>query len=116
VHEGTEYWLWLWKAVNFFSVKEVIAEWENNLNASQHPNNKDLNLKAIGPVRNVMFDPRWIPIGSNNGIPICLDLNPENSGATGQLILVDWEDGTVQLIASSFIEFLENGLEKMKHQ
>jgi cell wall assembly regulator SMI1 len=114
IHEGTEYWVWLWDAVSLGDLNYVFTSWRDNIKESSHPSQRNTKLIPHGQVRDCMFDALWIPVAANNGIPICLDLNPAPGGKLGQVIYVDWEDGTVKVIASSFLEFLENGLKKMQ--
>ncbi|MEH0156947.1 SMI1/KNR4 family protein [Limibacter armeniacum] len=69
-------------------------------------------------IKNAWWNPLWIPFThDDNGNHICLDLDPDDSGAVGQVIMT-WHDATERvLVASSFSEFiaeyvegLENGL------
>ncbi len=113
-HEGTVYWVWLWDAVDLPCISEVIEAWKTHIDLASHPNGRGAELRSQGPVQRCMFDPLWVPFASDNGIPICFDLNPLPGGIVGQVIYVDWEDGTVRVIANSFVDFLENGLKKMR--
>jgi cell wall assembly regulator SMI1 len=114
IHEGVKYWVWLWDAVSIPEITQVLDFWKSNIEASSHSNNQGVQLISQGAVRRSMFDKLWIPVANDNGIPICLDLNPLPGGIVGQVICVDWEDGVVRVIANGFIEFLEGGLEKMR--
>ncbi len=114
-YEGTVFWVWLWDAVTIPSISEVIHDWKLNLKEANHPNSRNAELLPYGPVRRCIFDSLWIPVANDNGIPICLDLNPLPEGSMGQMIYVDWEDGTVRVIAKSFTEFLKIGLGKMRN-
>ena len=116
VHEGTAEHVWLWNAVSLSKIGVVVDDWTVFLEMSSpsHRRNQGAKLKSQGPVRTSLFDQCWIPIASDNGIPICLDLNPLPGGIAGQVIYVDWEDGTVRVIANGFAEFLADGLKKMR--
>lgn len=114
IHEGTASNVWLWDAVSLSGISTVIEDRKAIAELVSHPNNSGAELVPHGPVRRCMFDALWIPFANDNGIPICLDLNPLPGGVVGQIIYVDWEDGTVRVIANSFIDFLEDGLAKMR--
>lgn len=114
IHSGALYWVWLWGAVSLLPPNKVVRAWRENLELAAQPHNKGATLKPVGPVIGVLFDPRWIPFAEDNGIPICLDLAPAQGGLLGQVICVDWEDGTVRVVASSYSTFLERGVSEMK--
>jgi cell wall assembly regulator SMI1 len=61
-----------------------------------------------GPVKPLIGSPRWIPITNMNGDVVrFLDFDPASGGAPGQVIEVDPEGCMHQVVASSFLEFLE---------
>jgi len=115
-HLANQVYVWLWDAISLSDINTVIQDWHSYLDMASSPKNKGGFLNTNGPVQNVLFDPKWIPVANDNGIPICLDMNPLPSGVKGQIVYVDWEDGAVTVIANSFIDFLEQGLCKMKNE
>lgn len=114
IHEGTGSSVWLWDAIAISDLEVMLEDHAAYMREASYPNMQGLSLDAIGPVANKLFNPFWIPVASDNGIPICLDFAPTPGGLVGQIIYVDWEDGTVKVIAKNFIEFLEAGLSKME--
>lgn len=114
VHEAGVYWLWFWDAVALNDLSYVLESYRENV-AAIGPRSADsaAGIRAEGFVNASVFDRKWVPIANDNGIPICLDLNPPSGGNYGQVIYVDWEDGTVRVIADGFLSFLKNGLQKM---
>lgn len=113
IHEGVKQPVWLWDAVSLLELRLVLDDHERLFAEAIHPSMKGVHLTTVGLVRGVLFDRSWIPIASDNGIPICLDMNPPLGGSVGQVIYVDWEDGTVRVIAKNFLEFIESGLRRM---
>ena len=113
IHEGTAPYVWLWDAVSISDIATVIDDWKTHIRMASSSRNIGFRLNSNGPILNVLFDKKWIPVASDNGIPICLDMNPLLEGNKGQIIYVDWEEGTVKVISNNFIDFLENGLCKM---
>lgn len=114
MHEGTAPFVWLWDAVSIAPLNVCLKDRATFLEEATHPSMQNVKLKAIGPVAEKLFDTLWLPVASDNGVPICLDLHPNPGGNVGQMIYVDWEDGTVRVIANSFLEFLEVGLKKLQ--
>ena len=113
IHEGTVGALWLWDAIAISDLNVVLEDHAAYMKEVSYPNMQGLSLTATGPVTSKLFVPLWIPVATDNGIPICLDFAPARGGVVGQIIYVDMEDGTVKVIAKNFIEFLEAGLAKM---
>ncbi len=110
VHAGTVYWLWLWDSVSLSAPAVVKEDW---VSLCAYPTEERLPMSAPEGVKSERFHPRWIPIALNNELPICLDLAPEPGGHYGQIIMVDWEDGTITLLANGFEHWLTMGLDKM---
>jgi len=68
---------------------------------------EDERTNPEGPIRNVHWHPKWIPIADNGGGDhVCLDFAPKKGGTIGQVI--DWghELGPERVLASSFAEYL----------
>lgn len=65
-------------------------------------------ISVKGPVKPLIGSPRWIPITSMNGDVIrFLDFDPAPGGHPGQVIEVTPEGCMHQVVASSFVELLE---------
>jgi cell wall assembly regulator SMI1 len=70
----------------------------------------------VGPVRPVWWSEGWVPfVGEGTGDYLCLDLDPAEGGAVGQVF--DWghETGPTRVLFPSFRDYLERyaaGLER----
>ena len=61
-----------------------------------------------GPIKPVWYNPRWIPITSGgDGNHHMLDLDPDEGGQSGQIIVVWHDDPTRELVAPSFTEWFD---------
>jgi cell wall assembly regulator SMI1 len=61
-----------------------------------------------GAVKPLIGSPKWFPIANMNGDIIrFLDFDPPDGGTVGQVIEIDAEACQFQVIASSFLEYLE---------
>ncbi|MDT7784062.1 MAG: hypothetical protein QOF58_2481 [Pseudonocardiales bacterium] len=78
-----------------FRVDEILGYWSDLADIERYPLDWDRPVKYVGPpgaVRMVRFDPRWVPIASNDcGDFLCVDLAPGPNGTAGQLIQVSDE-------------------------
>ncbi len=110
IHSGTVFWVRLWDSVSLRAPDKILDDWRRLLSSAD---NEDGDMSSSLGVNARQFDLKWIPIADQNGIPICLDLNPSPVGSLGQVILVDWEDGRVSLLAKSFLRWLTDGLNVM---
>ncbi len=65
-------------------------------------------ISVKGPVKPLIGSTRWIPVTSMNGDVLrFLDFDPAPGGQPGQVIEVDPEGCMYQVVARSFVEFLE---------
>ncbi|MET9632620.1 SMI1/KNR4 family protein [Lentzea sp. NPDC006480] len=73
-----------------FRVDEILGYWSDLADIERYPMDWDRPVRYVGPagaVRMVRFDPRWVPIASNDwGDVLCVDLAPGPRGKVGQLI------------------------------
>jgi cell wall assembly regulator SMI1 len=67
----------------------------------------DMTLTATGSVKNNFWSEHWIPFHVTDWSKICFDFDPPQRGEMGQIIEVDWEGGSVKVIARNYTEFLE---------
>lgn len=70
--------------------------------------------KVSGPARRSLYAPRRVPIIDFNRAPIwLLDLDPAPGGQVGQVLMRDVEDGTLEVVAPSFAQFLSDYLHRL---
>jgi len=69
----------------------------------------DIEPEAAGPVRCAVWDDGWVPFALIGGASEyhCLDMNPADSGALGQVIFVSMKDTERRVLAPSLAEYLE---------
>ena len=99
---------------NFLSLRESIEERARRIAAAESifgpmsgvERRRPENIE--GPVQREYWMEGWIPILKRNKEPICVDLRPPPGGRVGQLIEVDWEGGTVRVVANSIATFLND--------
>lgn len=72
-------------------------------------------LTASGPVAPLVYDPSRIPFASENCCDILIDLQPPAGGTPGQIILMDIEFGTIEVVADSLTAFFAQGLEALRN-
>ncbi|MDD5275667.1 MAG: SMI1/KNR4 family protein [Methylovulum sp.] len=78
----------------------IVAFWKDRVES------KVIFIK--GPVKPLMLHPKWIPITCMNGdVFRYIDLDPAPGGISGQIIEVDPEGCSYQVLASSFGELME---------
>jgi cell wall assembly regulator SMI1 len=88
---------------NFLSLKEIIAEWEECLDSYD----LDLPTRPDAGIKNGWFNKKWLPFtydGDSNSH--CLDLDPDQNGNYGQVVMVWHDDALRTLEARNFSEFL----------
>jgi cell wall assembly regulator SMI1 len=89
--------------------EDLIAEWEKD---GMSPSDE---AEAQGPVRPVLWSKKWIPIASNGGGDLlCVDLDPDTGGQSGQIIV--WWHETVlrEVLYSSFSEMMSDYLRDLQ--
>ncbi len=69
-----------------------------------------------GFVKNTVWHNDWIPFASDSaGNLICLDMAPESGGTKGQLIIVNFETGSREVLSPSFLQYLAKTTEGLKN-
>ncbi len=80
--------------------------------AAQDENaNPEPVLAASGPVAPVINAGSRIPFGSQGNTDLLIDLQPPAGGTQGQIVRLDIEFGTIEVVANSLTEFFQQGLE-----
>ena len=105
----------------YLDTTRIVYEWTQRLEHSQQVDPKDFDESEVeeliglsvisveGPVRPVLFQRDWIPIMEMNGdVFWALDMAPTEGGKLGQVIEVDWEGCSWQVIAGSFGEYMNS--------
>ena len=104
----------------FLSLNRVIEDWRLQVDIANELDGREdtpahwrhqIEGKIIsikGPVKPLFGSPRWIPITNMNGDVVrYLDFDPAPGGQPGQVIEVDAECCMHQVVADSFVGFLE---------
>lgn len=64
-------------------------------------------IRCDPAIRRIKWDHGWIPISDNGSSDhCCIDLNPADSGVSGQVFRLSHEQGPQKILANSFDEFL----------
>ena len=82
--------------------EEIVGEWHTCEDDSR-------GLPTVTPrpgVRDVAWSARWVPVASlGSSDVVCVDLDPAEGGAAGQVI-VRWKSGAREILAAGFGEWL----------
>ncbi len=73
-------------------------------------------LKASGAVAPVIYARSRIPFGSQGNTDLLIDLEPPAGGTPGQIVRLDIEFGTIEVLANSLTEFFTQGLEAFSQE
>jgi cell wall assembly regulator SMI1 len=114
IHRGVEGGALVWDSVNINEPNVAIGYRAICIREFTGSSMKGVVVNAVGPVQTILFDPLWVQVADDNGLPICIDLNPALGGRLGQVIFLDPGISTVSVVAGDFAEFLELGLGKMR--
>lgn len=79
--------------------------------AEEEEPNAEPFVTANGPVAELIYAPSRIPFGSDGNMDLLIDLDPPAGGTLGQIIRLDIEFGTIEVVANSLTEFFAQGLE-----
>lgn len=92
------------------SSNEIIDEWKELYEWAD----EDRDVEVIGPVKPQWWNLNWLPVGIDDGNPLCLDLDPPDDGTYGQVVKAwhDWERRSVQ--ARSLTNWLEEFVEELR--
>ena len=103
----------LWDALEMHSTSGIVS----GLKVFDESFQLDADLRPIGPVSTRFFGKYRIPIGSGpEGDTYCLDLMPEPGGAVGQIVYIAWELWKIEVLTSSFVEFLHLGIGRLRQE
>jgi cell wall assembly regulator SMI1 len=101
---------WLFDSQEFLSTKRIIEEfniWKNLLET-------ELQGKVSTPddgVKNDWYNINWIPFTSDGcGDHYCLDLSPNSTGISGQVITLWYESSEREIVSLSFSQWFEEYL------
>jgi cell wall assembly regulator SMI1 len=87
-------------AAELFGTEDNPTQWRSQV--------EDGIIFIKGAVKPLIGSPKWFPIANMNGDIIrFLDFDPPDSGTVGQVIEIDAEACQFQVIATSFLEYLE---------
>lgn len=80
----------------------------------------DSDAVPNGPIKQIWWNPMWIPILHNGGGDYhCIDMDPDEGGDVGQFIKFQHETGPSHVVASSFgcfVTTFANDLERGKYE
>ncbi|MBM7648082.1 cell wall assembly regulator SMI1 [Bacillus ectoiniformans] len=98
------------------SLEEILETWKTMSQLLEKGSFSDFEaVEPVGPVKkDYWWNPKWISIATNGfGDDICLDLDPDTGGNTGQIITFwhDWEERRV--ISKSLEEWFMDILSKL---
>lgn len=95
----------------------VTSYWEMIHQVERGGKPDPLGLTAEGNMKTDKYPRGWIPLAHLDGIRINIiyDLDPASDGAVGQIIELDWKQGSARVIAKSLTEFLGQLTEQLKN-
>ncbi|MES2982033.1 MAG: SMI1/KNR4 family protein [Verrucomicrobiota bacterium] len=97
----------------FLPLDQVTAEWK----VWQEIKATDFKLDEIpkAEIKPVYWNSRWVPFAADGcGNCLCIDLDPNQSGKSGQIICM-WLDPSRVLLASSLTEWFSNFISRVKN-
>lgn len=115
LHNGLDTDMGIFYGWSFLSIEEVVSEWETWESLVSSNTFEGILSEPDEGIKNDWYNLKWIPIGTDGGGNcICLDLDPDDKGISGQLIDV-WHDSPERtVIAYSFKEFIEKFLSELE--
>jgi cell wall assembly regulator SMI1 len=91
---------------DFLSLIGIVSEWQDWVDMGEF--NEPFSKPEKG-IKNDWFNNKWLPLTSNgNSDHHCLDLDPDQDGKYGQIIMLWHDDPLRSLQADNFTEFLSN--------
>jgi cell wall assembly regulator SMI1 len=94
-------------AAELFGTDETPTQWKSQV--------EDGIISIKGAVKPLIGSPKWFPFADANGdIVRFLDFDPPQGGIMGQVIEVDAEGGQFQVIAPSFLAYLEHYADELE--
>ncbi len=111
----------------FLSIERVMADWRIQVDLANELDDEESTpahwrqlieqhvIFVKGSVKPLYGSPRWVPITNMNGDVVrYLDFDPAPGGQPGQVIEVDAECCMHQVVAASFVEFLEQYADQLE--
>lgn len=71
-------------------------------------------MKVSTGARAPVFGAQLVPFAFGNETSYCIDMNPADGGKVGQVVAVNFEKATCKVVASSFGEFLHQGIKSLE--
>lgn len=102
--------------LNLLAVDEIIDSTRafRELQAKEQGIEGLIYEQITGPAKPQDWNDRWLHIGGSGRRPICLDLDPPARGVMGQIIEIDYEDLSIQVLSRSLADYLEQILKHLK--
>jgi cell wall assembly regulator SMI1 len=110
IHDGQ-----VFNVLNFFDgweflcLDRIVGDWDSWKELLDEGEFEDIQSDSDGAIKtDYWWNPKWIPITSNGaGDNECLDLDPDESGTLGQVIIMVHDDSFRPLITNSFRAWLD---------
>jgi cell wall assembly regulator SMI1 len=89
-------------------LEKIMEEWDAWADLIEMGDFEGIRSYSKGQIKNDWWNPKWIPLTfSGEGDHYCLDLDPDQGGKAGQIIIT-WHDmPNRDLVADSYKEWLE---------
>ena len=117
IHDGQqEDFVSVIDSLSLNSLRETLEEWrvmEELLRAGTFEDYAPSELPEEGLLAG-WWNRGWLPIVSDNGNSINIDLDPADDGVVGQVFFFDHEQGAGPVLAHSFAEWLEQVAEELE--
>lgn len=98
---------------NILSAKDVISEADVNDELEEDGDFDDFEAEAGLGVKSVWWSKKWIPISANGaGDSYCIDTAPASGGKRGQIVSFWHDDGSRDVVAPNFTEWLKIRLDQ----
>lgn len=65
------------------------------------------HFRAPKGVKSLLWSERWIPFCKQGDTVYCIDLDPDYGGVMGQVLGVNWVEGSIKLSGKEITSFLE---------
>lgn len=89
------------------SLEGILDRWKMLTEPWEQGRFSEFKPEPRGPIKRDDWNKRWIPVTDNGGGDMhCVDLDPANGGAVGQIIKRSHETGPLYVAASSFREWI----------
>jgi len=104
-----------WMAFTPMPLEEVLVNWAGQKELVEVGQFDDCTPRSAAEIRNVWWDPGWIPFATNGGGDfLCVDTVPTAAGRVGQVISHNHETGEHQLLSPSLADYLQDLATKLE--